>query len=119
MDVMRRLAAALACLALSQSAVLATGVLCEGAGLSAPGMPSMPGMARDDAPGADSSAPVRQDRHHDGAHCPFMAGCAAMAVRARSLETPIGPAPVAAPRIARVVAPHSETAAPEPPPPKG
>jgi hypothetical protein len=123
---MRRLAAALAFFSLLQSAMLSTGVLCEGAESSSASMLPMPEMTDSGAHGAhgdprrrESMPPSDRDRHHEGAHCPLMAGCIAMAVRVPSLEIRILQRSTISLPIAPVIAPHSERIAPEPPPPKG
>jgi hypothetical protein len=119
---MRRLAAALAFLSLSQSAMLSTGIVCERGERHSAGMVPMPGVtdgdAQGDVRGPESRPSSGHDRHHNGAHCPLMASCAVVAVSAPSLEIGVLQHPTTSLRIARTIAPNSEKAAPEPPPPK-
>ena len=107
---MRRLAALLSVVALAHSVVLRTGVLCE----SADAAPAMAGMETGPASHAHHHA-----GRHDGAHCPLMADCVVAAVTAPPVEVSSVSRPVDAVSIAREMLPRSETAAPEPPPPKG
>ena len=111
---MRRLAALLSVVALAHSVVLRTGVLCEGADAASGMASSMPGMETGPASHAH-----HHDGRHDGAHCPLMADCVVAAVTAPPVEVSSVSRPVDAVSIAREMLPRSETAAPEPPPPKG
>ena len=128
---MRRLAALLSFVALAQSVVLRAGVLCEGADAgSAAALPmagmDMGAMAQD--PAGRTAAAVTEgsrpdarhhDGRHDGAHCPLMGNCVAAAVTVTPIKVSSESRPVVAVFEARKTLPHSETAAPEPPPPKG
>jgi hypothetical protein len=115
---MRRVLAFLAISSLAQTAVLRTGLLCEGGESAGQAMAAMPGMPvdRDAAPGR--SEPPRHDRHHDGAHCPLMVSCAALAVKVAPIAVPAVTRAASAVPGSALATPPSEKLAPEPPPPK-
>lgn len=115
---------------MAQSVVLRTGTLCgradggPAAALPMAGM-DMGAMAQRAGglpPGTDSEVPApdarHPDRRHDGAHCPLMAGCVAAAVTVAPIAVSPASRPVVTVSGARETLPRSETAAPEPPPPK-
>jgi hypothetical protein len=120
MRLMRRLAAVFAFLSLGHSVALSTAMLCSGAEAGGAAMPPMAGMLR--MPDGDAQRPERpppkHGRNHDGAHCPLMASCAAMAVRASSIEMPTLRLRLVGLPAARIATPESYEPAPEPPPPK-
>jgi hypothetical protein len=115
---MHRLASALALVALSQSLVLGTGVLCDvrdGKVATSSGMQGMPmggALANGDAP------QPAHDRHHGGAHCPLMSTCGVAAMRTVSTEARVSVPEVRLAPVASIDAPRSDKSAPEPPPPK-
>ncbi len=115
---MRRFAAVLALVAVSQSVLLGTRILCDGAMPASEAMPDMPGMDMSGMPAPDTPARSDRDRHHAGAHCPLMATCLAPAIRSASTAATTVELPHGRISNVRVESPRSEKAAPEPPPPK-
>jgi hypothetical protein len=118
---MRRVAAVLALVALSQSVLLRTGALCDALAMpraDAASAPAMPGMDMGGAPAPEHPGHPGTDRHHGDAHCPLIAACSAAAL----ISIPVDVGPIAlATRVVMPVrsdAPGFGRTAPEPPPPK-
>ncbi len=115
---MHRLASALALVALSQSLVLGTGVLCDvrdgkvATSSDMQGMPMGGALANGDAP------EPAHDRHHGGAHCPLMSTCGVMAMRTAATDVQVSASDAQLASVASIEAPRSDESAPEPPPPK-
>lgn len=115
---MHRIAAALAFVALSQSAVLQTGVLCNGLDVPSARSAAMADMGMDGAPATGAPVQPGHDRRHGGAHCQLMATCgAAVVASVQVVAREVSPVSCVI-HPARTEVPRSDRTAPEPPPPK-
>jgi hypothetical protein len=115
---MRRIAAALALVAMSHSVVLRTGVLCDVPGGPVAASSAMPGMDMGGESSPDHSDEHGTDRHHGDAHCPLMATCSSAAVISVPIDVGVLVRAARSAISVRIDAPRSDRIAPEPPPPK-